>query len=113
MIAVIFEVWPAGGHKAQYLDYAARLRDDLRGMDGFISVERFQSLLHSVTSKWPAMKEKVWAMFYWTHLAKRQTAPMITHGIWEAYSLVETMLTRPPFCLAALTSPVINSRARS
>jgi heme-degrading monooxygenase HmoA len=44
MIAVIFEVWPADGGKTQYMDHAARLRDALHGMDGFISVERFQSL---------------------------------------------------------------------
>jgi heme-degrading monooxygenase HmoA len=44
MIAVIFEVWPADGGKAKYMEHAARLRDALHGMDGFISVERFQSL---------------------------------------------------------------------
>jgi heme-degrading monooxygenase HmoA len=44
MIAVIFEVWPADGRKAEYLDYAASLRSELVRMDGFISVERFQSL---------------------------------------------------------------------
>jgi heme-degrading monooxygenase HmoA len=44
MIAVIFEVWPADGRKADYLDYAARLHGDLERMDGFISIERFQSL---------------------------------------------------------------------
>jgi heme-degrading monooxygenase HmoA len=44
MIAVIFEVWPADGRKADYLDFAARLRGDLEGMDGFVSIERFQSL---------------------------------------------------------------------
>lgn len=44
MIAVIFEVWPAEGRKDQYMDHAARLRDALNAMDGFISVERFQSL---------------------------------------------------------------------
>jgi heme-degrading monooxygenase HmoA len=44
MIAVIFEVWPADRRKADYLDYAARLRGDLEQMDGFISIERFQSL---------------------------------------------------------------------
>ncbi len=38
------------------------------------------SLLHSVTSKWPTLKEKVWAMFYWVHLSRRQTTPMIVHG---------------------------------
>lgn len=44
MIAVIFEVWPTDGRKADYMDHAARLREALHGMDGFISVERFQSL---------------------------------------------------------------------
>jgi heme-degrading monooxygenase HmoA len=44
MIAVIFEVWPADGRKADYLDHAARLRGDLEHTDGFISIERFQSL---------------------------------------------------------------------
>ena len=44
MIAVIFEVWPAEGEKGHYLDLAAALRSDLEGMDGFVSVERFQSL---------------------------------------------------------------------
>jgi heme-degrading monooxygenase HmoA len=44
MIAVIFEVFPADGRKDDYLEYAARLRDELESMDGFISVERFQSL---------------------------------------------------------------------
>ena len=44
MIAVIFEVFPAGGRKDDYLEHATRLRDELESMDGFISVERFQSL---------------------------------------------------------------------
>lgn len=44
MIAVIFEVRPAEGHRDAYLALAARLREDLMEMDGFISVERFQSL---------------------------------------------------------------------
>lgn len=44
MIAVIFEVSPAEGRKSDYMALAAKLRDDLAVMDGFISVERFQSL---------------------------------------------------------------------
>ncbi len=44
MIAVIFEVWPAEGERQRYLDLAAALRSDLEGVDGFVSVERFQSL---------------------------------------------------------------------
>jgi heme-degrading monooxygenase HmoA len=44
MIAVIFEVWPEQGQKDRYLDLAAALRPELARIDGFISVERFQSL---------------------------------------------------------------------
>ena len=44
MIAVIFEVVPAEGSKAEYLNIAAELRPELDKIDGFISIERFQSL---------------------------------------------------------------------
>jgi heme-degrading monooxygenase HmoA len=44
MIAVVFEVWPASGRKDDYLAIAATLRAELETIDGFISVERFQSL---------------------------------------------------------------------
>lgn len=44
MIAVIFEVEPAPGQNKTYLDMAAGLRPLLDEIDGFISVERFQSL---------------------------------------------------------------------
>jgi heme-degrading monooxygenase HmoA len=44
MIAVIFEVCPKDGHKQNYLNIAARLRPLLDEIDGFISIERFESL---------------------------------------------------------------------
>jgi hypothetical protein len=44
MIAVIFEVWPKPEHKQEYLDLAAELKPILESIDGFISVERFESL---------------------------------------------------------------------
>lgn len=44
MIAVIFEVWPAEGQRGRYLDIAADLRPLLDDIDGFISIERFESL---------------------------------------------------------------------
>jgi heme-degrading monooxygenase HmoA len=44
MIAVIFEVWPAEGQQQTYLDIAAQLRPLLEEIDGFISIERFESL---------------------------------------------------------------------
>jgi heme-degrading monooxygenase HmoA len=44
VIAVLFEAWLDGDHGAEYLDLAAQLRPLLDGIDGFLSVERFQSL---------------------------------------------------------------------
>ena len=44
MIAVIFEVQPTEAGRQAYLDHAAALKPLLEQMDGFISVERFQSL---------------------------------------------------------------------
>lgn len=44
MIGVIFEVWPQDGHQDEYLETAADMRSILDDFDGFISVERFQSL---------------------------------------------------------------------
>lgn len=44
MIAVIFEVEPREGRRQNYLDLAADLRPWLAAIDGFISIERFESL---------------------------------------------------------------------
>ncbi len=44
MIAVIFEAEPADGQMQTYLDLAASLRPQLAEIEGFISIERFQSL---------------------------------------------------------------------
>lgn len=44
MIAIIFEVIPAEGKKDAYLDIAAEMRPMVHDIEGFISVERFQSL---------------------------------------------------------------------
>lgn len=44
MIAVIFEVVPNEQQRADYLDAAASLRPLLEAIDGFISIERFESL---------------------------------------------------------------------
>ncbi len=44
MIAVIFEVEPKPDGRQEYLDIAAELRPLLQEIDGFISIERFESL---------------------------------------------------------------------
>ncbi len=44
MYAVIFEVWVKPEGKDEYLQIAAEMREKVAQIDGFISVERFQSL---------------------------------------------------------------------
>jgi len=44
MIAVIFEVWPDAEQRDNYLTTAASMRPLFENIDGFISVERFESL---------------------------------------------------------------------
>ncbi|MGY9045868.1 MAG: antibiotic biosynthesis monooxygenase family protein [Rhodobacterales bacterium] len=44
MIAIIFEVIPAEGRREEYLDIAAAMRPMVEEVEGFLSVERFQSL---------------------------------------------------------------------
>lgn len=56
MFAVIFEVWPRAEHRDGYFDWAARLKEELLRMDGFISIERFQSLSDS---------DKVLSVSFW------------------------------------------------
>jgi heme-degrading monooxygenase HmoA len=44
MYAVIFEVEPEAERRQDYLDIAAKLRPELEKIDGFVSIERFESL---------------------------------------------------------------------
>jgi len=46
MIAVIFEATPSESGRQRYLELAAGLAEALAGVDGFVSVERFESLSH-------------------------------------------------------------------
>ncbi|HEY6226688.1 MAG TPA: discoidin domain-containing protein [Verrucomicrobiae bacterium] len=40
-----------------------------------------ESMVRSITSNWETPEQKCWAMFYWNHIARRQTAPMMLHGM--------------------------------
>ena len=44
MIAVIFESWPRPGTGETYLDLGRRMNAMVEGFDGFISIERFESV---------------------------------------------------------------------
>lgn len=44
MIAVIFEFTPAAGRFPDYMDLVAQLKPELEKAEGFISLERFESI---------------------------------------------------------------------
>ena len=47
MIAVIFEVTVDAATSGRYFELAAALKEELESVDGFISVERFESLTNN------------------------------------------------------------------
>lgn len=88
MIAVIFEVWPTGGRAAEYFDLAASLKSDLERIDGFISVERFESL----TTKGKYLSLSFWrdeeAVRAWRNLDRHRTAQAKGRGgVFSDYRL--------------------------
>jgi heme-degrading monooxygenase HmoA len=88
MIAVIFELTPAPGRKQEYLDLAADLAADLKERDGFLSIERFES----ITSPGRFVSLSFWrdeeAVRQWRNLEKhRQAQAKGRKGIFSSYRL--------------------------
>lgn len=88
MIAIIFEVWPAEGRTGTYLDMAAELRPELEQMDGFISVERFESL----TEKGKYLSLSIWrdddAVAAWRRTEEHRAAQSAgRNGVFRDYRL--------------------------
>lgn len=88
MIAIIFEVIPAPGHRQEYLDLAAQLRPELEKQDGFISVERFASL----SNEGKMLSLSYWrdeeAVMNWRRVeAHRQAQARGRNGVFADYRL--------------------------
>ena len=88
MIAVIFEVWPRSGQKQAYLDIAAQLRPLLNDIDGFISIERFESL----TEPGKILSLSIWrdeqAVEMWRKLSEhREAQAKGRSGVFQDYRL--------------------------
>lgn len=88
MMAVIFEVWPAEGKGQDYLAIAAELRKELEKMDGFISIERFESL----TNRGKILSLSFWrdeeAVKRWRNLPSHRAAQSAGRaGIFANYRL--------------------------
>ena len=88
MIAVIFKVEPAPGQRRAYLETAAALRSSLEAIDGFVSVERFESL----TTPGKLLSLSFWrdeaAMARWRTLPEHRAAQAAGRGgVFAAYRL--------------------------
>ena len=88
MIAVIFEVEPKSTEMDHYLDVAADLKPHLEKIDGFISVERFESL----TNKGKLLSLSFWrdeeAVQAWRNTEEHRTAQAAGRGgIFANYRL--------------------------
>lgn len=88
MIAVIFEVVPYMGERHRYLDLAGDLRADLEKIDGFISIERFESL----TMRGKLLSLSFWrdeeAVRHWRNLEAHRAAQQTgRNGIFADYRL--------------------------
>ena len=80
MIAVIFEVLPNPGRKDDYLRMAEGLKAELMAMDGFVSVERFESL----TTPGKYLSLSIWrdedSVRRWRNLASHRAAQAAGRG---------------------------------
>src|SRR5438309_2651927 len=88
MIAVIFEFTPAEGRFPEYMDLVAGLKADLEKADGFISIERFES----ITTKGKFVSLSFWrdeeAVRKWRNLQKHREAQKKGRGgIFKSYRL--------------------------
>lgn len=88
MIAVIFEFTPAEGRFPDYLALVETLRQDLAEAEGFISLERFES----ITNKGKFVSLQFWrddeCVRKWRNLQKHREAQKKGRGgIFKSYRL--------------------------
>ena len=88
MIAVIFEVFPHDGQRQDYLDMAAALKPQLEQADGFISIERFESLY----TPGKLLSLQFWrdeeSLQRWRNVAEHRSAQAIGRGgMFDDYRL--------------------------
>ncbi|MFP6828082.1 MAG: antibiotic biosynthesis monooxygenase [Gammaproteobacteria bacterium] len=88
MIAVIFEFEPDAGKTAEYLEIASRLHPMVEEIDGFISIERFESLTHPGKILSLSFWRDEEAVKEWRNVAEHRQAQCDgRNGIFSGYRL--------------------------
>jgi heme-degrading monooxygenase HmoA len=95
MIAVLFEVVPKEGKADRYFEIAAQLKAEVEAIDGFISVERFESL----SQKGKFLSLSLWrdesAVRAWRrHALHREGQREGRHEVFEDYRLRVATIVR-------------------
>jgi heme-degrading monooxygenase HmoA len=109
MIAVIFEVWPAD--REAYLGIAAGLASRLHAIDGFVSIERFESLAEPGKLLSLSFWRDEAAVAAWRNLEAHRTAQVRGRaGVLADYRLRVAAVVRDYGMTARAEAPV-DSRA--
>lgn len=112
MLAVIFELEPHADKTQDYLDLAAELNPEVRKIDGFISIERFESL----TQPGKYVSLSYWrdegAIAEWRNLEQHRTAQEAgRRDIFKDYRLRVTEVVRD-YGLHERAAAPVDSKAR-
>ena len=114
MIAVIFEVEPAEGRRDDYLDIAADMRPMLNEVEGFISVERFQSLTDARKILSLSFFEDEDAIARWRNLSAHRSAQAKGRsGVFDGYRLRIASVIRDYGMLDRAQAPADSRRAHA
>jgi len=113
-VAVIFEVHPKKGRKSGYLDIAAEMRPILDNIEGFISVERFQSLTDPSKILSLSFFEDEEAIARWRNLnAHRRAQAKGRGGVFDDYRLRIASVIRDYGMFDRAEAPIDSQKAHS
>jgi len=88
MFAVIFEVKPVEAGKEKYLEFASELRKFLENRPGFISIERFQSLIEEGKILSLSFWEDEVSIETWRNMMEHRTAQKSgKDSLFESYRI--------------------------